>query len=221
MVPAVLVGDHILVNRFVYAPHLDTPLHRLLPYRDPQLGDVVTFAQPDRPRRDLIKRVASPSPATPLPSTSKTFTRNGDPVRRTVGEVHRSTDLARRPVDTAEPPGARPPRAPGRSRMITFSASATTAMNRRTHGSSDRCRDRPSEDARSSSTGPSTPRTGQHRGFEPALLRLAEFLQQDPLGPSVHARAASLQTRSSPILRLDSHSSFFDFSRRMPAPGRA
>lgn len=57
MVPAVLVGDHILVNRFVFAPHLDTPLHRLLPYRDPALGDVATFPQPDRPRRNLIKRV--------------------------------------------------------------------------------------------------------------------------------------------------------------------
>jgi signal peptidase I len=59
MVPAVLMGDHILVNRFVYAPHVDTPIHRLLPYREPAIGDVVTFAQPDKPRRDLIKRVVA------------------------------------------------------------------------------------------------------------------------------------------------------------------
>ena len=59
MDPAVMVGDHILVNRFVYAPHWDSPLHRLLPYCQPELGDVVTFAQPDRPRRMLIKRVVA------------------------------------------------------------------------------------------------------------------------------------------------------------------
>lgn len=79
MVPAVLVGDHILVNRFVFAPHLDTPFHRLLPYRDPRLGDVVTFAQPDRPRRDLIKRVTA-LPGDTISITAKELHRNGSPV---------------------------------------------------------------------------------------------------------------------------------------------
>ena len=79
MVPAVLAGDHILVNRFVYAPHFDTPLHRLLPYRDPQIGDVVTFAQPDRPRRDLIKRVVA-TVGDVVSIDAKQLHRNGDPV---------------------------------------------------------------------------------------------------------------------------------------------
>ena len=79
MVPAVLVGDHILVNRFVYAPHFDTPLHRLLPYHDPQIGDVVTFAQPDRPRRDLIKRVVATG-GDVVSIDAKQLHRNGDPV---------------------------------------------------------------------------------------------------------------------------------------------
>ena len=79
MVPAVLAGDHILVNRFVYSPHLDTPLHRLLPYSDPKLGDVVTFAQPDRPRRDLIKRVTA-LPGDTIAIESKELHRNGTPV---------------------------------------------------------------------------------------------------------------------------------------------
>ena len=76
MVPAVLVGDHILVNRFVFAPHLDTPLHRLLPYRDPALGDVVTFPQPDRPRRHLIKRVVG-LPGETIEIEAKQLYRNG------------------------------------------------------------------------------------------------------------------------------------------------
>jgi signal peptidase I len=79
MEPAVLVGDHIVVNRFVYAPHADTPLHRLLPYREPELGDVVTFAQPDRPRRDLIKRIVA-VPGDRIAIESKQLLRNGQRV---------------------------------------------------------------------------------------------------------------------------------------------
>ncbi len=51
-----LVGDHLVVNRFIFAPHHDTPLHRLLPYRAPRRGDVVVFRFPEDPRRDFIKR---------------------------------------------------------------------------------------------------------------------------------------------------------------------
>ncbi len=103
MVPAVLVGDHILVNRFAFAPHLDTPLHRLLPYREPALGDVVTFAQPDRPRRDLIKRVAALSGDT-VAITSKTFTRDGMPVDEPWAQF---TDSKVWPKDPSTPPSRR------------------------------------------------------------------------------------------------------------------
>ncbi|HLE60130.1 MAG TPA: signal peptidase I [Thermoanaerobaculaceae bacterium] len=51
-----LVGDHLFVNKFIYAPHVDTPLHGLLPYRDIQRGDVVVFKYPQNPERDFIKR---------------------------------------------------------------------------------------------------------------------------------------------------------------------
>jgi signal peptidase I len=110
MEPAVLVGDHILVNRFVYAPHLDTPLHRLLPYRDPQLGDVVTFPQPDRPRRDLIKRVAA-LPGDIIAITDKRMIRNGLPAEEpgvkftdpTVWPSNPSTPPSRRFRDNLDP----------------------------------------------------------------------------------------------------------------------
>ena len=51
-----LIGDHLFVNKFIYAPHWDTPLHRLLPYRDVRRGDVVVFKYPQDPERDFIKR---------------------------------------------------------------------------------------------------------------------------------------------------------------------
>lgn len=50
-----LIGDHLLVNKFVFGP---TGTERaILPVRDPRRGDVVVFKYPDEPERDFIKRV--------------------------------------------------------------------------------------------------------------------------------------------------------------------
>src|SRR5688572_24276492 len=52
-----LIGDHLLVNKFVFAP---TPLaigRAVLPVRPIRRGDIVVFKYPDEPDRDFIKRV--------------------------------------------------------------------------------------------------------------------------------------------------------------------
>ena len=51
-----LIGDHLVVNKFIFARNGDSVLHRLFPYRDPERGDVVVFKYPEDPRRDFIKR---------------------------------------------------------------------------------------------------------------------------------------------------------------------
>src|SRR5206468_2467264 len=52
-----LVGDHLLVNKFVFAPSA-SPLERvLLPERPIRRGDIVVFKFPKEPERDFIKRV--------------------------------------------------------------------------------------------------------------------------------------------------------------------
>ncbi|HEX2252010.1 MAG TPA: signal peptidase I [Thermoanaerobaculia bacterium] len=51
-----LVGDHILVNKFLYGPTASEWERRLLPVRDVRRGDVVVFRFPDDPERDFIKR---------------------------------------------------------------------------------------------------------------------------------------------------------------------
>jgi signal peptidase I len=57
MEPNLLVGDHLLVNKFVFAPAA-TPLERmLLPMRDIRRGDIIVFKFPEEPERDFIKRV--------------------------------------------------------------------------------------------------------------------------------------------------------------------
>ena len=56
-----LVGDHILVNKFIYGPRASALEEWVLPVRDPRRGDVVVFKYPDDPGRDFIKRcVATP-----------------------------------------------------------------------------------------------------------------------------------------------------------------
>jgi signal peptidase I len=52
----VLVGDHLIVNKFLFAPQRLTLLSGLLPQRPVRTGDVFIFKFPDDPRRDFIKR---------------------------------------------------------------------------------------------------------------------------------------------------------------------
>ncbi len=40
------VGDHIIVNKFIYGPTGDSPLAKLFPLRDVQRGDIIVFRYP-------------------------------------------------------------------------------------------------------------------------------------------------------------------------------
>jgi signal peptidase I len=59
MEKTVLVGDRLLVNKFIFAPHNAGPLDRLLPYRPVRRGDIFVFKFPEDPERDFIKRVVA------------------------------------------------------------------------------------------------------------------------------------------------------------------
>ena len=52
-----LVGDHLLVNKFVYGPTASGLERAVLPVRDIRRGDIVVFKYPEEPERDFIKRV--------------------------------------------------------------------------------------------------------------------------------------------------------------------
>jgi signal peptidase I len=52
-----LIGDHLLVNKFVYGPTRSGVEEALLPMRPPRRGEIVVFKYPDEPDRDFIKRV--------------------------------------------------------------------------------------------------------------------------------------------------------------------
>src|ERR1700716_1887090 len=52
-----LIGDHLLVNKFIFGP-TRTPLERvLLPIGTIKRGNVIFFKYPEEPERDFIKRV--------------------------------------------------------------------------------------------------------------------------------------------------------------------
>ncbi len=59
MEKTVLVGDHLVVNKFIYAPHVSSFLTRLLPYRNVERGDIFVFKFPENPKRDFIKRAVA------------------------------------------------------------------------------------------------------------------------------------------------------------------
>jgi signal peptidase I len=63
MEDTLLIGDHLLVNKFIYGLNLPFTDHPVLSVRDPDRGDIIVFEFPeDRnksyfQRRDFIKRV--------------------------------------------------------------------------------------------------------------------------------------------------------------------
>ena len=74
-----LIGDHLLVNKFVFSP-ADTAAERLLlPVSQVRRGDVVVFKYPEEPERDFIKRVIG-LPGESLEMRDKKIYINGKPL---------------------------------------------------------------------------------------------------------------------------------------------
>ncbi len=51
------IGDHILVNKFIYGIKIPYWRKTIVPAKDPQKGDVIVFKFPEDPEKDFIKRV--------------------------------------------------------------------------------------------------------------------------------------------------------------------
>ena len=57
MIPTLLVGDHIFVNKFLFGIRMPFTNNVLIPVKKPQRGDIVVFKYPEDPKLDFIKRV--------------------------------------------------------------------------------------------------------------------------------------------------------------------
>lgn len=56
MIPTLMIGDHIFVNKFTYGPLIPWTDKRLLPHLPPSRGDVMVFKFPENKEQDFIKR---------------------------------------------------------------------------------------------------------------------------------------------------------------------
>src|SRR4030066_1698016 len=57
MVPTLLVGDHLLVNKFIYGIKIPILRKIIIPITDPKRGDIIVFIYPNDRTKDFIKRV--------------------------------------------------------------------------------------------------------------------------------------------------------------------
>jgi signal peptidase I len=57
MVPTLLVGDHLLVNKFIYGVKIPYLRTIIIPVSNPEKGDIVVFIYPNDRSKDFIKRV--------------------------------------------------------------------------------------------------------------------------------------------------------------------
>jgi signal peptidase I len=59
MMDTLLVGDYILVNKFLYGPEVPLTDYRLPALRPPVRGDIIVFKYPQDEKRDFIKRIVA------------------------------------------------------------------------------------------------------------------------------------------------------------------
>ena len=79
MIPTLLVGDLILVNKFTYGLRLPVLNVKLTEGNKPKRGDVMVFRYPPNPNLDYIKRVVG-LPGDEVAYLNKRLTINGQPV---------------------------------------------------------------------------------------------------------------------------------------------
>ena len=78
MMPTLLIGDFILVNKFTYGIRLPINNHKVIELGEPQRGDVVVFRPPHHPDQDWIKRVVG-LPGDVVAYRDNTVYVNGEP----------------------------------------------------------------------------------------------------------------------------------------------
>ena len=80
MMDTLLVGDYILVNKFLYGPELPFTDRHMPGLRDPQRGDIIVFKYPQDEKRDFIKRIVAGPGETVQVRGAQVFV-NGQPLR--------------------------------------------------------------------------------------------------------------------------------------------
>lgn len=93
MLPTLLVGDHLFVNKFAFGARVPFTNYRLPAWREPERGEIVVFSvgsngletlpadRSDLPREDFVKRIVG-LPGDRIEFRGETLLVNGEPVER-------------------------------------------------------------------------------------------------------------------------------------------
>ncbi|MDD5410584.1 MAG: signal peptidase I [Methylobacter sp.] len=81
MMPTLLVGDFILVNKFTYGIRLPVLNKKIIELNEPKRGDIVVFRYPKQPSVDYIKRIIG-LPGDKIAYYDKKLHINGTPINQ-------------------------------------------------------------------------------------------------------------------------------------------
>jgi signal peptidase I len=73
------IGDHIIVNKFIYGANASMLASKLFPLREIRRGDIIVFRYPENPETDYVKRVVG-LPGDTIEIRSKKIFINGRPL---------------------------------------------------------------------------------------------------------------------------------------------
>ena len=80
MLETLQIGDHLLVNKFLYGVKLPFSDTQRMAVRDPQRGDIVVFKYPEDESKDFIKRIIG-IPGDTVEIVNKVVYLNGEPFK--------------------------------------------------------------------------------------------------------------------------------------------
>jgi signal peptidase I len=85
------IGDHLLVNKFIYGTNIPFTDKKVIKLRDPRQGDVIVFIYPEDPSKDFIKRIVG-TPGDVVEGKEKKLFVNGKPYVNP-HEVHKEKEI--------------------------------------------------------------------------------------------------------------------------------
>lgn len=100
MEDTLLVGDHILVSKFIYGTTIPFTDIKLFPVRQPKRGDIIVFKYPVDETKDFIKRLIG-TPGDVVEIVDKKVYVNGTPLNEPYA-VYKDSDLVPRELQSRD-----------------------------------------------------------------------------------------------------------------------
>jgi len=89
MMPTLLIGDFILVNKYDYGIRLPVLNSKIIANKTPARGDIIVFRYPENPSIPFIKRVVG-LPGDHIAYYDKTLYVNGEPMQQTISGPYKA-----------------------------------------------------------------------------------------------------------------------------------